>query len=98
MDKFSISSIVSVNKETVYCSIEEEVVILDIKDGIYYGLNPVGAFVWNLIGKPKKIEEIFDAILEEFNVNEKKCKNDLMELINELLNKGLIEVSNDNYS
>ena len=60
--------------------------------GVYYGLNPVGAFIWNLIQKPQKVEKIREAILEEFNVNKEVCMEDLMELLGELMDNGLIEV------
>ena len=98
MNKFSLLSIIEVTKESVHCSVEEEVVILSLKNGVYYGLNPVGAFIWNLIQKPKTLEEVRDAVLQEFDVNEEECMKDLNELIGELLKKNLIEVKNDDDS
>ncbi len=90
----SKSSVIKVTKNAVHCDVEDEVVILGMEDGIYYGLNPVGAFIWNLVQKPVKVEEIRDSILEEFDVGEEECEADLMELLNELLEKNLIEVEN----
>jgi hypothetical protein len=55
-------------------------------------LNPVGAFIWSNIQEPKKVEEIRDLILEEFDVGREECEADLIELLQELLNNGLIEV------
>ncbi len=95
MNKLSLSSTISVTKEAVHCDVEEEVVILSMKDGVYYGLNPVGAFIWNQIQKPKKVEEIRDSILEEFDVEKKECEADLMQLLGELLEKNLIEDVDD---
>jgi hypothetical protein len=95
MNKLSLLSTVEVTKESVHCSVEEEIVILSLKDGVYYGLNPVGAFIWNLIQKPKTIEEIHNAVLLEFDVDEEECMEDLNELMGELLKKSLIEVKND---
>lgn len=86
-------SVISVTKEAVHCDLEEEVVILGLKDGVYYGLNPVGSFIWKLIQKPISVKEIKEAILKEYEVDEKTCDNDLQELLDDLLDKGLIEVS-----
>ena len=88
----SKSSVIKVSKNAVHCDVEDEVVILGMEDGVYYGLNPVGAFIWNLVQKPVKVEEIRDSILEEFDVGEEECEADLIELLNELLEKNLIEV------
>ena len=92
MKKISESSVISITKDAVHCDVEDEVVILGLKDGVYYGLNPVGAFIWNFIQEPKNVAEIRDAVLDEYNVSEKVCENDLMELLAELLDKGLVEI------
>jgi len=95
MEELSGSSMISVTKEAVHCDVEDEVVILSMKDGVYYGLNPVGAFIWNQIQKPKRVDEICDLIMGEFDVGREECEADLMELLSELLDKGLIEVSDE---
>ena len=91
--KISDLSVISVTKEAVHCDVEDEVVILGLKDGVYYGLNPVGAFIWNIIvQKPKNVAEIRDTVLEEYDVSEEVCEKDLMELLTELSDKGLVEI------
>lgn len=90
--KLSKSSIIKVSKEAVHCDVEDEVVILGMKDGVYYGLNPVGAFIWSKIQEPKTVEEIRDLILEEFDVDLEECEADLMELLHDLLENNLIEI------
>lgn len=95
MGELSGSSVISVTKEAVHCDVEDEVVILSMKDGVYYGLNPVGAFIWNQIQKPKRVDEICDLIMGEFDVGREECEADLMDLLSELLDKGLIEVSDE---
>ncbi|MEN4018841.1 MAG: PqqD family protein [Methanobacterium sp.] len=92
MEKLSGSSLVKITKEAVHCDVEDEVVILSMKDGVYYGLNPVGAFIWNQIQEPKRVNEIRDAILGEYEVDREACEKDLMQLLGELLDKKLIEV------
>jgi hypothetical protein len=86
-------SVISVTKEAVHCDLEDEVVILGLKDGVYYGLNPVGAFIWNLIQKPITVKDIKEAILNEYDVEEEVCEKDLIELLGNLEEKNLIEVS-----
>ena len=94
INKLSDLSVISITKDAVHCDVEDEVVILGLKDGVYYGLNPVGAFIWNLIQKPKTVAELRDAVLEEYDVSEEVCNSDLQELLTELSDKGLVEVEN----
>ena len=43
--ELSLDSKVMVAQDAVSCDLMDEVALLNVKDGIYYGLNPVGARV-----------------------------------------------------
>lgn len=92
MKELSIESIVTVNKNVVSCDLDGEAAMLNMDDGVYYGLNEVGATIWNLIQKPQRVNKILDKLLEEYEVEKDQCNDDLFVLLNELLNKGLIEI------
>jgi hypothetical protein len=89
------SSVISITDKAVHCDLEDEVVILGLEDGIYYGLNPVGAFIWNFIQDPHTLTEIRNAVLEEYEVEKDVCENDLQELMADLEEKGLIEIKRE---
>ena len=78
--------------EQVSVDIKEETVILHLKSGVYFGLDPVGTFIWNFIQEKKAVTEIMEAILEEFDVGPERGKSDIMTFIKELSKEGLIEV------
>ena len=92
MAKITIDSIVVVADEMVSCDLEGEPAILDLKDGKYYGLDPVGAKIWNLIQKPIVLKEIIKIILDEYDVDKDQCTNDIFELTEELLDNRLVKV------
>ena len=93
MTKISINSIVVVEDDVVSCDLDGEAAILNLKDGIYFGLDPVGAKIWNLIQKPMNLEEIIEIILDEYDVDKNRCKNDIFELIRRLLENGLVKIN-----
>lgn len=86
------TDIVTVSKNYVYCKVEDELVLLGMDDGVYYGLNPVGAFIWEKINEPITINELREAILEEYDVGKDECEGDLFDLLEELADKGMIDV------
>ena len=69
-----------------------ELVILGLKDGVYYGLEEVGARVWELLQRPVAVSAIRDALVEEFDVAPERCGRDLVKLLTDLAKRGLIEV------
>lgn len=90
--RLSVHSIVSAASEQVSCPLGDEAAILNLKNTVYYGLDPVGARVWNLLQQPKTVGELRDALLDEYEVDAGRCEIDLLELLEKLRSEGLIEV------
>jgi hypothetical protein len=85
-------SVVVATKDQVSCDLAGEAAILNIKSGVYYGLDPVGARIWNLMQEPREVAEIQNAITDEYEVEPERCARDLAGLLEKLLAEGLIEV------
>jgi Flp pilus assembly CpaE family ATPase len=62
-----------------------------MKNSVYYGMNPVGTSIWNLLKEPKTIAEIRDTIVSEYDVDEERCERDLFTLLEQMRSEGLIE-------
>jgi hypothetical protein len=75
------------------CDLEAEAAILNLKTGVYHGLNPVGAAIWQMLEKPISVRELLEAMLAQFEVERDACQIDLMRLLNELNKRGLISVA-----
>jgi hypothetical protein len=69
-----------------------ELVILNLKDGVYYGLADVGARIWALLQHPITVSAIRDALVAEYDVEPEQCGRDLGALLQDLAARGLIEV------
>ena len=89
---FSISSIPVVAKEHVSADLVGEIVIVNLNDGVYYGLDGVGYRVWNLIQKPITIEAIRDALVQEYDVEPQRLESDLMRFFQKLEAEGLVSI------
>ena len=70
-----------------------EQVILNLKDGVYYGLGDVGARIWQLLQRPTTVAAMRAALVEEYDVDQVRCARDLDALIVELRRRGLVKVS-----
>jgi hypothetical protein len=88
----SVQSIVIATDEQVSCPLGEESAILNLKNTVYYGLNSVGARVWNLLQQPRTVGELRDALLDEYDVEAGRCESDLLQLLATMRSEGLIQV------
>lgn len=82
-------------KDQISCDLSGEVAILNLKTGVYYGLNEVGARIWSLIQEPQPVSAIKEVIIAEYDVAPERCERDVLNLLQKLATKQLIEVSNE---
>ena len=88
-------STIVAGKNQLSSDLGEEAVILNSDKGMYYGLDTVGARIWNLIQNPTRVNEIRDALLKEYEVECDRCEHDLLLLLQKLADEGLIEVRDE---
>jgi hypothetical protein len=91
-DQISLDSIVAASPAQVSCALEDELAILHLRAGRYYGLDPVGARVWQLIAAPRSLRTVRDALVAEYDVDAARCEADLLALVRDLAAAGLVEI------
>lgn len=72
--------------------LDGEAVLLDLKEGIYFGLNEVGTFLWEQIAEGATLSGLRAQLVAEFDVDEPTADRDLQDLVAELRRRGLVEV------
>lgn len=88
----SDNSTIVANRDLLCCDLPDGAVILDLKSGVYYGLDAVGTYVWTLIQQPKVLSDIVAAVVDEYLVERERCVQDLQRLFGEMAQLNLIEV------
>ena len=66
--------------------------LLNVKTGVYYGLDEVGTRMWSLLAEHGEVEKACRVLLEEYDVTEDRLRADLLGLIERLREKGLVRV------
>jgi hypothetical protein len=94
-ETLSSHSTVLLAKDQVASDLAGEVIIFNLKSGVYYGLDSVGARVWDLIQQPRTVGDIRDALLEEYEVEADRCEHEVMALLGRLAAEGLVEIRNE---
>src|SRR5258708_6628714 len=77
----SSRTIVRSSPKPLASELDGDVVLLNLETGLYYGFEGVGARVWNLLQEPRKVAEIRDALVEEYDVELERCEQDLITLL-----------------
>jgi hypothetical protein len=75
--------------------IGDDIAILGLDQGTYYGLKDSGVRIWELLQMPIRIGDVHAALVEEFDVDEGVARNDLIEILGQLLDARLIEIRHE---
>lgn len=85
-------------KDHLYSEIKGEGVILSLKNGKYYGVNSVGSSIWQAIQNPATLPEIEAAVTQEYDVDQKTCRQEVVTFLERMVNEELVEVLNEKNS
>ena len=95
METFTHLSIVKRIADQVSCDMAGEAIVLNMKSGVYFGMDQVAASIWNLLEKPRTVGEIRDAIMKEYDVDSDTCEQDLRSFLDHLQSAKLIEIDHE---
>ena len=78
--------------DQAFSGLGAEAVVLDLNQGMYFGLDPMGTFIWQLIQEPTEVTEVCAAVLGRYKVEPERCERDVLAFLNDLASEGLITV------
>ena len=80
--------------ETVFAQeVDGEMVLLDMESENYFGLDEVGTAIWQAMQEYGNLQEVFNALLEQYDVEAEVLEHDFADFISKLVESGLVEVT-----
>ncbi len=79
------------NEDVHGTNMDGESVLLNLSTGRYYTLNSVGALIWDHCTGDRSIQDLLSLVCERFDVTWDQAKADLLELVTDLTQEGLIQ-------
>jgi len=89
----SIKDRVTLPEEVLVSGLEEESVLLNLESEHYYGLDEVGTRMFSVLTTSNSIEAAFETLIKEYDVDQEVLRQDLISLVDQLVSKGLVEIS-----
>jgi hypothetical protein len=83
---------VTISPEVLFQEVSGEMVLLDLASESYFGLDAVGARIWGLLESGATVGETLDTLMQEYEVERETLEADVGELLDRLLEAGLIRV------
>jgi len=88
-----LSDTVTALSTSVCCDLTDEVVILDLSSGVYFGLQGVGAAMWHYLEQPRTVEDLVNHLLSDYDICRDECMAKTVGFLEELANHHLISIN-----
>lgn len=92
MSHISLEHTFAISKDAVFRDLDGEAVILDLGSGKYFGLNAVGARIWQLVAQHGGLRSVHDDLCREYDASPDILEHDLLKLLTELEQARLVEM------
>lgn len=86
----TLDDVIVVSDNQVSADLSGEVVILAMKEGVYFGAEAAGARIWDLLQTPRRLRDVVETLTREYAVPAEQCAADLLAFVGELADQGLV--------
>lgn len=83
------------NNEIVFSKMDDEIVMMNLEKGEYYGISPVGSRIWELLETPQTVDDICRTLCEEYAVTLEQCTEEVLSFITQMKGKNIITIIDD---
>lgn len=89
----SFSDRVAIPDEVLISNLQDESVILNLQSERYFGLDSIGTRILTVLTTSESIETAYERLLQEYDVDGQELREDLTALVEDLVEKGLLDIS-----
>lgn len=98
MPKLNLNSVVQRDPDVIAAEAGEDVVMVRIDKGQYYGISEIAREIWQAIERPKKVSDLIGDLVANYNVDRTLCEMETLLFLDELLAERLLQVRNGSTS
>ena len=89
----SLTSRVRWSDDQLAATVDQEVVILSVERGSYYGLDDIGSEIWQWLANEMRVDALCASLTEKYDADKATIEHDVLELLGKLAAEGLITVA-----
>jgi len=87
-----LDSIVQRDTDVLAAEADQDLVMVSIANGAYYGVSDVAREIWEAIEHPKKVSDLINDLTASYNVDRALCEEQTLSFLKSLLAERLLQV------
>lgn len=90
MSEITLESVVCRSGDVIASPVDNELVMMDMEQGMYYALDGVGSDIWERLAQPVQVADLCAQLVQEYDVDQATCQADVLAVLNEMAENGLL--------
>lgn len=70
----------------------DELGMLNVETSMYYILDSISKDIWHLLTTERTVDDLVSTMMKEYEVSEEVCRRDVNKLMEDMINKELVEI------
>ena len=91
----TLNSIIQRDPNVIAAEADQDLIMVSIATGYYYGLSDVAREIWDAIERPTKVSDLVDHLTSSHDVNSSLCEEQTVSFLEALLAEDLLQVTNE---
>jgi hypothetical protein len=80
------------DQQFIISQIGDEVVMMDVNNGVYIGMNSVGSNIWKLLAEAVSVKDIVASLTNQYDVNPAQCEAETLTYLQQMLEQNMLIV------
>ena len=91
-DQLTLDTIIRRSDALLAANLGDDVVMMDVEQGAYYGLEAVAARVWALTEQPMAVGSLCERLVTEYQISPEQCRQEVLAFLGDLLNHQIVQI------
>ncbi len=94
----TLNSIIQRDSEIIAAEADQDLIMVSIATGYYYGVADVAREIWEAIERPKRVSDLINDLTASYHVDSSLCEDETLSFLETLLDEGLLQVKDGSHS
>ena len=91
----NLDSVIQRNADVIDTTVDQDVVMVSVESGHYYGVSDVARDIWEAIGRPVRIGDLINRLAATYDVDRKVCEEQTLLFLESLRAEQLLEIRDE---
>lgn len=88
----TLATVVQRKPDVMTAEFDGEIVLMDLTEGAYFGLNATSSDIWRHLAEPIRVETLCQALADDYQGDPAAIENDVLTLLRTLETRALLDI------